>query len=198
MQGRVHYYEGYDLATVTFPARCMVNLGARTLIVTNAAGGIGTHLEVGSLMLIRDFINLMGANPLHGPNDTRLGPRFPDMTEAFAPRLRELARRAAESIDVTLEEGVYVGLSGPSYETPAEIEMLRRLGADAVGMSTVPETIVANHMGAEVLGISCISNLAAGTTGAELSHDEVTQVTKRVEGRFVGLLTAILAALGEG
>lgn len=191
MQGRVHYYEGHDLRTVTFPARTLVRLGAGTLIITNAAGGIAGGLEVGSLMLIRDHLNLFGDNPLRGFNDCSLGPRFPDLSEAYAPELRRLAERAAAGLGITLAEGVYTGLSGPSYETPAEIEMLRRLGGDAVGMSTVPEVIVANHMGARVLGISCITNLAAGT-GAELSHDDVTETAKLVESTFSALLTRIL------
>ncbi|MEM7581753.1 MAG: purine-nucleoside phosphorylase [Acidobacteriota bacterium] len=194
MQGRVHYYEGHDLTTVTFPARTLVRLGAEILIITNAAGGIGDHLHVGSLMLIRDHLNLTGVNPLRGHNDSRLGPRFPDMTEAYDPRLRELAHRAAEPIGVKLAEGVYVGLAGPTYETPAEIEMLRRLGGDAVGMSTVPEVIVANHMGARVLGISCITNMAAGTE-PELSHDDVTETAKKVESTFIALLSGILQKL---
>lgn len=196
MQGRVHYYEGHDLRTVTFPARTLILLGARTLIVTNAAGGISRDLGVGSLMLIRDHLNLTGVNPLRGPNDERLGPRFPDLTEAYAPELRHLAHRAAEALGEGFAEGVYVGLAGPSYETPAEIEMLRRLGGDAVGMSTVPEVIVANHMGARVLGISCITNMAAGF-GAELSHAEVTETTKRVESTFMALLTRILEELAR-
>ncbi len=194
MQGRVHYYEGHDLGTVTFPARALIHLGARTLIVTNAAGGIADRFDIGTLMLIRDHLNLFGANPLRGHNDKRLGPRFPDLTAAYAPALRSLAHRAAAAIDLTLEEGVYAGLAGPSYETPAEIEMLRRLGGDAVGMSTVPEVIVANHMGARVLGISCITNMAAGT-GPELSHDDVTETAKLVESTFISLLTGILRQL---
>ncbi|MCP3964653.1 MAG: purine-nucleoside phosphorylase [bacterium] len=196
MQGRVHYYEGHDLATVTFPARALVRLGAGTLIITNAAGGISDRLDVGSLMVIRDHLNLFGANPLRGHNDERLGPRFPDLSQAYAAELRTLAGRAADAAGATIKEGVYAGLAGPSYETPAEIEMLRRLGGDAVGMSTVPEVIVANHMGARVLGISCITNLAAGPD-SELSHDEVTEVAKQVESTFVSLLTRILEELAE-
>ncbi|MEM7350889.1 MAG: purine-nucleoside phosphorylase [Acidobacteriota bacterium] len=195
MQGRVHYYEGHDLWTVTFPARTLVRLGADKLIITNAAGGIASDLAVGRLMLIRDHLNLFGANPLRGYNDTRLGPRFPDLSEAYAPELRALANRAAQSLGIDLAEGVYAGLAGPSYETPAEIEMLRRLGGDAVGMSTVPEVIVANHMSARVLGISCITNLAAGA-GEELSHDDVTETAKLVESTFVNLLTRILEEIG--
>ena len=196
MKGRVHYYEGHDLQTVTFPARTLVRLGAAALIITNAAGGIADGLAPGTLMLLRDHLNLFGANPLRGHNDDRLGPRFPDMTRAYAPELRELARTAAAALDIQLAEGVYAGLPGPTYETPAEIAMLRTLGADAVGMSTVPETIVANHMGARVLGISCITNAAAGISGEALSHDEVTDTAKRVEATFQALLTRIIGQLG--
>ncbi len=196
MQGRIHYYEGHPMATVVFPIRTLVHLGAGTLIITNSAGGISDRLHVGALMLIRDHLNLFGANPLRGWNDEELGPRFPDLSEAYPSELRALAARAADAAGITLSEGVYSGLAGPSYETPAEIEMLRRLGGDAVGMSTVPEVIAANHMGARVLGISCITNLAAGTTaGAVLSHAEVTDTTQRVESTFVELLTGILEEL---
>lgn len=194
MQGRIHYYEGHPIASVTFPARTLVWLGADTLIITNSAGGISDRLTVGCLMLIRDHLNLFGANPLRGFNDDRIGPRFPDLSEAYCAELRALAARASDAAGVALTEGVYVGLAGPSYETPAEIEMLRRLGGDAVGMSTVPEVIAANHMGARVLGISCITNLAAGA-GPELSHDDVTETTRRVEKTFVGLLNQILEEL---
>ncbi|RMH43170.1 MAG: purine-nucleoside phosphorylase [Deltaproteobacteria bacterium] len=196
MKGRVHYYEGYDLRDVAFPARVLVRLGARTLIVTNAAGGIRDDLEPGTLMLIRDHINLFGANPLRGPNDPRIGPRFPDMTTAYDAELRELARRAAGDA-IALAEGVYAGLPGPSYETPAEVQMLARLGADAAGMSTVPEVIAARHMGARVLGISCITNKAAGLGNATLSHDEVTETAARVRSAFERLLGDILRALGR-
>ena len=196
MQGRIHYYEGHSMATVAFPTRTLVRLGAETLIITNSAGGIGDDLRVGDLMLIRDHLNLFGANPLQGWNDDRLGPRFPDLSEAYSSGLRAVASRAADAAGIALREGVYAGLAGPSYETPAEIEMLRRLGGDAVGMSTVPEVIAANHMEARVLGISCITNLAAGS-GPVLSHDDVTETTKRVEETFVGLLTGILEELAR-
>ena len=196
MQGRVHYYEGYDLSTVTFPLRTMLALGARTVIVTNAAGGLGEGIQVGDLVLIRDHINLFGANPLRGPNPDTLGPRFPDMTHAYAPALREMAQEVGRSLDLELREGVYAGVHGPSYETPAEIHMLRVIGADLVGMSTVPEVIVANHMGAQVLGISCVTNLAAGTGDEVLSHDDVTITARRVESTFVELLTRILREIG--
>ncbi len=195
MQGRVHHYEGYDLETITFPLRTMLSLGANTVIVTNAAGGIGHGLRVADLVLIRDHLNLFGTSPLRGPNDNRLGPRFPDMTHAYAPELRELAHRAADGMGFELRDGVYAGLHGPAYETPAEVQMLRILGADLVGMSTVPEVTVANHMGAKVLGISCVTNLAAGTGDEVLSHDDVTVVARRVESTFVELLTRILREL---
>ncbi len=196
MQGRIHYYEGHPMATVAFPTRALVRLGADTLIITNSAGGISDRLEVGALMLIRDHINLFGANPLRGWNDRQLGPRFPDMSEAYPRALRAMAVRAGDAAGIKLSEGIYAGLAGPSYETPAEIEMLRRLGGDSVGMSTVPEVIAANHMGARVLGISCITNLAAGS-GPKLSHEEVTETTKRVEKTFVQLLNGILNELAQ-
>ena len=196
MQGRIHYYEGHPMATVVFPVRTLIRLGVDTLIITNSAGGISQRLEVGALMVIRDHLNLFGANPLRGWNDDRIGPRFPDLSEAYAAELRALASRAADGAGIALTEGVYVGLAGPSYETPAEIEMFRRLGGDAVGMSTVPEVIAANHMGARVLGISCITNLAAGS-GPELSHEDVTETTKRVGKTFIALLTGILKELGD-
>jgi purine-nucleoside phosphorylase len=196
MQGRIHYYEGHSMATVAFPTRTLVRLGAGTLIITNSAGGIADGLGVGDLMLIRDHLNLFGANPLRGWNDDRLGPRFPDLSEAYSSTLRGLASRAADVAGIVLREGVYAGLAGPSYETPAEIEMLRRMGGDAVGMSTVPEVIAANHMAARVLGISCITNLAAGA-GPVLSHDDVTETTRRVQTTFVTLLTGILKELAK-
>lgn len=195
MQGRVHYYEGHDLQTVTFPARAMVRLGCSTLIITNAAGGISKDLRPGTLMLLRDHLNLMGQNPLRGDNDDRLGPRFPDMTHTYRPELRVLARKAASDLGFAMPDGVYAALSGPTYETPAEITMLQRLGADAVGMSTVPEAIVANHMGARVLGISCITNAAAGLGHEALSHDEVTDTAARVRDTFEALLSRILQEL---
>ncbi len=197
MQGRVHFYEGHTAAEAAFPARTLVALGAKTLIITNAAGGINESFTPGDLMLIRDHINMLPDHPLRGDNDDRLGPRFPDMTRAYAPALRELARTAAANRGVAMQEGVYVALSGPTYETPAEVQMLGRLGADATGMSTVPETIVANHMGARVLGISCITNKAAGLTGEPLSHDEVTETATRIRATFEGLLAEILGLLAK-
>jgi purine-nucleoside phosphorylase len=182
---------------VTFPVRTLITLGARTLLITNAAGGMHADWEPGTFMLIRDHINLMHDHPLRGPNDERIGPRFPDMTRAYDPALRELARRAAERAGVPLQEGVYVASTGPTYETPAEIRMMRAMGADACGMSTVPEVIVASHMGARVLGISCITNKAAGITGEPLSHEEVTHTATRVRSRFQALIEAILAELAQ-
>ncbi len=197
MAGRIHVYEGHSAAAAAFPARVLVALGARTLIITNAAGGINETWPPGTLMLIRDHIDLLRDHPLRGPNDERVGPRFPDMTTAYASELRALARRAAERIGATLQEGVYVAMPGPTYETPAEVRMLRTLGADATGMSTVPEVIVARHMGARVLGISCITNQAAGITGAALSHDEVTETAARVRTTFEQLLDGILSELAK-
>lgn len=195
MQGRFHYYEGHDLADVVFPIRIMKLLGVETLIVTNAAGGINESYRPGDLMLIKDHINLTGRNPLIGPNDDSLGTRFPDMSEAYSKRLRELAKSVAAEQSIQLQEGVYVGLLGPSYETPAEIRMLRILGGDAVGMSTVPEVIVAKHMQMEVLGISCISNMAAGILEQPLSHEEVMETTEKVKAEFLGLVQGVLAKL---
>jgi purine-nucleoside phosphorylase len=195
MQGRVHMYEGHGAATVAFPARVLIALGAKVLIVTNAAGGLNPAWPPGTLMLIRDHIDLLRDHALRGPNDDRLGVRFPDMTTAYAPELRALARRAAADAQIELAEGVYVAMPGPTYETPAEVKMLQRLGGDAVGMSTVPEVCVARHMSARVIGISCITNQAAGITGAALSHDEVTETATRVRATFERLLDGILAGL---
>jgi purine-nucleoside phosphorylase len=190
MQGRVHFYEGHDARTLVFPARTLITLGVETLIITNAAGGI--EHEPGTLMVITDHLNLFPDHPLRGDNDERLGPRFPDMTEAYHPELRQLAHASAKKINQTLAEGVYAGLPGPSYETPAEIRMLRTVGASAAGMSTVPEVIAANHMGARVLGISCITNKAAGLSGRPLSHDEVTETARDVHQTFIDLLDQII------
>lgn len=198
MQGRVHMYEGHSAATVAFPARVLVALGARVLIITNAAGGLNPTWPPGTLMLIRDHLDLLRDHALRGPNDDRLGPRFPDMTTAYAPELRTLAREAAATAGIALQEGVYVAMPGPCYETPAEVKMLQVLGADATGMSTVPEVCVARHMGARVIGISCITNQAAGITGQPLSHDEVTETATRVRATFERLLDGILAGLARG
>jgi len=195
MRGRFHMYEGYGPELTAFPVRVMKALGARTLVVTNAAGGINTSFEPGDLMLIADHLNLTGRNPLVGPNDGELGPRFPDMSEAYSRRLRAIATETAREQDLKLREGVYAGLLGPSYETPAEIRMLRALGADAVGMSTVAEVIAARHIGLEVLGISCISNMAAGILDQPLSHDEVMETTERVKSRFLALVTGVIPRL---
>jgi purine-nucleoside phosphorylase len=195
MQGRIHMYEGHAASAVAFPARMLVALGARVLIVTNAAGGLNPAWQPGTLMLIRDHIDLLRDQALRGPNDDRLGPRFLDMTTAYAPELRGMVRRVAAATGVELAEGVYVAMPGPAYETPAEIKMAQILGGDAVGMSTVPEVTVARHMGARVIGISCITNQGAGISGQALSHDEVTATAARVRTTFERLLDAILAAL---
>lgn len=195
MKGRFHMYEGYEGRTVTFPIRVMRALGIRTLLVTNAAGGVNTAYSPGDLMLIRDHLNLTGGNPLIGPNAKELGVRFPDMSEAYSKRLRATAKEVAASQGLPLQEGVYAGLMGPSYETPAEIRMLRVLGADAVGMSTVSEVIIARHSGIDVLGISCISNMAAGILDQPLSHDEVMETTDRVKQKFLQFVIALIPRL---
>lgn len=195
LAGRAHCYEGHGLERVVFATRVMGRLGVRQIILTNAAGGINTGFAQGALMIIDDHINLMGTNPLVGPNDDRLGPRFPDMTEVYSTRLRALAETAAAARGVALTHGVYIALHGPSYETPAEIRYLRTIGADAVGMSTVPEAIAARHMGVEVLGISCITNMAAGILPQPLQHDEVLETARRVRGAFVSLLEGIIERL---
>jgi purine-nucleoside phosphorylase len=195
MQGRIHMYEGHTAQQVAFPARVLIALGAKVLIITNAAGGLNPKWSPGTLMLIRDHIDLLRDHALRGPNDERLGPRFPDMTHAYAAELRALVKEAAAAASISLEDGVYVAMPGPTYETPAEVQMLQRLGADATGMSTVPEVVVARHMGARVIGISCITNHAAGITGHELSHDEVTATAARVRTTFEKLLDETLGAL---
>jgi purine-nucleoside phosphorylase len=192
LSGRAHFYEGHPMSVVTFATRVMGLLGVRALVLTNAAGGVNLNFKPGTLMVIDDHINLMGTNPLVGPNDDRFGPRFPDMTEAYSKRLRQVADEAANACGVPVAHGVYIGLHGPSYETPAEIRYLRGIGADAVGMSTVPEAIVGRHMGIEVLGISCITNPAAGVLPQPLAHDEVMEVARRVAGEFSKLLEGIV------
>ena len=192
MQGRVHLYEGYSAAEVAFPTRVLGRMGIRTLILTNAAGGINVEYGQGALVILRDHINLQGQNPLTGPNDERFGHRFPDMSYAYARRLREIALEEARRLGIAPHEGVYAALAGPSYETPAEIRYLRTIGADLVGMSTVAETIAARHMGIDVLAISCVTNMAAGTTDRPLDHEEVLEVGRRVMGQFVALLRAVL------
>ncbi|WP_152398318.1 purine-nucleoside phosphorylase [Paenibacillus cellulositrophicus] len=192
MKGRFHMYEGYGPEVTAFPVRVMKELGVKSLLVTNAAGGINTAFEPGDLMVLTDHLNMTGRNPLIGANDPALGVRFPDMSEAYSRRLRQLLKETAASKNIPIREGVYAGLLGPTYETPAEIRMLRTLGADAVGMSTVSETIVARHAGLEVLGISCISNMAAGILDQPLSHEEVMETTERVREKFLGLVLAVI------
>ena len=192
LSGRVHVYEGHPLETVTFATRVLGRLGVRALILTNAAGGINTKFASGALMVLDDHINLLGTNPLIGPNDDRFGLRFPDMSQVYSARLRRAADEAAHGMALPIEHGVYIAVTGPSYETPAEIRAFRALGADAVGMSTVPEAIVARHMGMEVLGISCISNMAAGILPQQLTAEEVIETTSRVRHQFIGLLEGIL------
>jgi purine-nucleoside phosphorylase len=197
MQGRVHYYEGYSLEEVTFPVRAFKLLGIKTLILTNAAGGINVQLTQGALMVISDHLNLMGVNPLRGPNEERFGPRFPDMSAVYSPELQELVVDEAKAIGVEVRRGIYGALSGPNYETPAEIHLLRNLGADAVGMSTVPEAIVARHMGLEVLGISCITNMAAGISDEPINHEEVMATGDRVRGTFTELLRRVVGRVHQ-
>lgn len=192
MRGRFHMYEGYEPERTALPVRVMKAIGVRMLLVTNAAGGVNLDYKPGDLMLISDHINLTGRNPLMGPNDNALGVRFPDMSEAYSRRLREIAKQTASKLGFQVQEGVYVGLLGPNYETPAEIRMLRTIGGDAVGMSTVSEVIVARHSGIEVLGISCISNMAAGILDQPLSHEEVMETTEQVKERFLSLVLTVL------
>jgi len=192
MQGRVHLYEGYSPNEVAFPTRVFGRMGIRALILTNAAGGINLEYKQGALVVITDHINLQGQNPLTGPNDDRFGPRFPDMTQAYSKPYREIALRAAQRLSKTVHQGVYAGLLGPSYETPAEIRYLRTIGADLVGMSTIPEVIAARHMGIKVLAISCVTNMAAGISDEVLSHEDVLATGERVKGDFVALLRAVL------
>jgi purine-nucleoside phosphorylase len=195
LQGRYHYYEGHDIADVVFPVRVLAKLGIRSLLLTNAAGGIGRELRPGDLMVIRDHINLMGINPLRGPNDERLGPRFPDMSAVYDPVFQDVIAAAEKEIGLVPRRGIYLALSGPSYETPAEIRMLATLGADAVGMSTVPEAVCARHLGLRVAGISCITNLAAGISKQPLSHQEVTETAERVKNDFMRLLDLVIPRL---
>jgi purine-nucleoside phosphorylase len=192
MQGRVHLYEGYSAKEAAFPMRVLARLGVRAAILTNAAGAINLEYSQGALVVIRDHINLQGANPLIGANDERFGPRFPDMTQAYWQPYREIARSEAKRIGLPIHEGVYAALSGPSFETPAEIRYLKTIGADLVGMSTVPEAIVARQMGIRVLGISCATNMAAGILDRVLSHAEVMETGERVKGQFIALLRAVI------
>jgi len=198
MQGRVHQYEGYSAQQVAFPIRVFARLGVQSVILTNAAGGINLGYSQGALVLIRDHMNLQGSNPLVGPNDDRFGVRFPDMTQAYSRAYRGVAREEAVRLNIQLSEGVYAALLGPSYETPAEIEYLRRIGADLVGMSTVAEVIAARHMGLNVLAISCVTNMAAGILDQPLSHAEVMETGERVKTTFEALLRAVLPRIAAG
>lgn len=195
LAGRVHAYEGWDLADVVFAVRTAVVSGCSTVALTNAAGGIGDDMKPGDLVLISDHVNLTFRNPLVGPNDDRLGPRFPDMSEVYSRELRSIAGSVADEVGVRLGEGVYAWFLGPSYESPAEVRMAKRLGADLVGMSTVPEAIAARHMGADVLGISLVTNMAAGISPTPLSHEEVTETANEARARFTSLIDALLPRL---
>ncbi|OIK13630.1 purine-nucleoside phosphorylase [Bacillus sp. MUM 13] len=195
MQGRFHFYEGYPMEKVTFPVRVMKLLGVEKLIVTNAAGGVNESYKPGDLMIISDHINNMGTSPLIGSNDEKFGPRFPDMSEAYSKDLRKLAREIADSLNIRIQEGVYVGNTGPAYETPAEVRLARVLGGDAVGMSTVPEVIIASHAKMKVLGISCITNMAAGILDQPLSHEEVIETTEAVRSSFLSFVKEIVKAI---
>ena len=198
MQGRVHLYEGYSAQQVAFPMRVFGRMGVKTVVLTNAAGGINRSYSQGALVLIRDHINLQGQNPLTGPNDEQFGPRFPDMSEVYAKAYRAVAREEAAKAGFDLPEGVYAALLGPSYETPAEIEYLHRIGADLVGMSTACEAIAARHIGMKVLAMSCVTNMAAGILDQTLSHAEVMETGERVRGKFEALLRAVLPRLDSG
>ncbi len=198
LQGRFHLYEGFPMEQVVFPTRAICSLGIHTLILTNAAGGVNTRFRAGDLMLIEDHLNLMGDNPLKGPNLAELGPRFPDLSEAYDASCLETLRACLEETGLQAHNGVYAGLLGPTYETPAEVRMLRLLGADAVGMSTVPETIAARHLGVRVAGISCITNLAAGILPQKLTHDEVIEIGKIGAGKLTKLLCAAAPRLRLG
>lgn len=197
LQGRAHFYEGYTLREVTFPVRVLGELGVRALLVTSAAGGINPRLKARSMLLIRDHLNLLGTNPLRGANEERFGTRFPDMTEAYSKRLRAVAQKEARKQKLRLFEGIYAAMPGPSYETPAEVRALARLGADVVGMSTVPEVIVASHMGMEVLGLSLVTNMAAGRAKKKLSHDEVLEAGERLARQLTAFLRALVPAVAH-
>lgn len=195
MQGRYHFYEGYHISRIVYPIKVMKKLGVETLIITNAAGSVNKHYNAGDLMVISDHLNLMGINPLIGENDSTLGDRFPDMSEVYSSALVDLTQKKGKELNVTVRKGVYAAMSGPSYETPAEINMLRIMGADAVGMSTVPEALVANYCGIKVLGISCITNSAAGVHPSRLSHQEVVETAARVKDSFMKLLIGVIEEL---
>ena len=195
LQGRNHYYEGHNMETVVFPTRTLALLGIETLILTNSAGGFGEGMQAGEFMIIEDHINLMGTNPLMGPNIKELGPRFPDMTEAYDKRLITIMEQVLQKQGTRYHKGIYCGVSGPTYETPAEVRYLKLIGGKAVGMSTVPETIAANHLGLRVAALSCITNLAAGMSSQKLSHDEVTETAKRVESQFISFLNEFIHSI---
>jgi purine-nucleoside phosphorylase len=197
MQGRVHLYEGYSVKEVAFPIRVFARMGIKGVILTNAAGGINRNYSQGCLVVIRDHVNLQGVNPLSGPNDERFGVRFPDMTQAYDREFHAFVNEEAKKLSLNIHQGVYLAVAGPSYETPAEIYSFRTIGADLVGMSTVPEVIAARHSGIRVLGISCVTNMAAGTTDAPLNHQEVLDTTKRVETQFIALLRAVIPRIAE-
>lgn len=197
MQGRVHYYEGHSLDEVVFPARVMTSLGLDALVITNASGGINSKYFPGEIVMIKDHINLTGRNPLIGPNNPTWGPRFPDMTYAYNPELREVFKKVAKNEGIDLKEGIYVGVSGPTYETPAEINMFRVVGGDMVGMSTVPEVIAAHHMGAKVVALSCVSNMAAGMTEQKLDHADIKEVALKGVRTMTKLLTGFVEQLGS-
>jgi len=195
MQGRLHYYEGYSVQDIVFPTRILKLLGVETLILTNAAGGVNLSFSPGDLMLINDHINFTGQNPLRGTNEDKFGPRFPDMSEVYTPSLIEKAKKVAAQMGVDIKEGVYMWFTGPSFETPAEIRMARTLGADAVGMSTVPEAIAAHHAGMKVIGISCITNMAAGVLKQKLTHEEVIEVGIKVKDTFAGFIKKLISEI---
>jgi purine-nucleoside phosphorylase len=197
MSGRVHHYEGYSFEQVVFPVRVLGRFGVKILVVTNAAGSVNVNYHPGELMIIQDHINFTGGNPLIGENASALGERFFDMSDAYDPRLREIAERACRKFGVTVRSGVYIGMTGPSYETPAEIKMARALGADAVGMSTVPEVIAARHMKLRVLGLSCITNLAAGVSKKPLDHKEVLEIAERAKQGLLDVLSSIVEQAGR-
>lgn len=192
MSGRVHYYEGWSPEAITLPMRTFGLLGIDRTIITNSAGGANPDFTPGDLMVISDHINLTGFNPLRGENDERFGPRFPDMSDAYTRELREIVHQVGDKLDVSLKEGVYTGMAGPTYETPAEVQMVQNIGGDAVGMSTVPEVIVANHMGMDVVGISCITNMAAGLSADKLEHDEVKEVAAQIRETFISLVRGVV------
>jgi purine-nucleoside phosphorylase len=197
MQGRVHLYEGYSVKDVAFPVRVFARMGVQAIVLTNAAGGIKKDFTQGRLVVISDHINLQGVNPLSGPNNEKFGPRFPDMTAAYDKKFRALARAEGQRLGIDLDEGIYAALAGPSYETPAEIRYLRSIGADLVGMSTVPEVIAARHSGIRVLGISCVTNAAAGVLDQPLDHQEVLETAERMKGQFIALLRAVIPGIAS-